>query len=166
MAVESGDDLLRQHHLGVTRVAAFFYLALGDARAARQAFGRAKRRDVRVSGGRGGLGVFMAPSTGYLVGWPLGALVTGWLMSAFPRSTPRRAAVSAFAASSLGGLLVVHACGVVGLVNIAKLSWTQAFWGTLLFVPGDLLKCAVCALVVHTVARGLPDWNLGGRALK
>ena len=119
-----------------------------------------------LSGGRGGLGVFMAPSTGYLVGWPLGALVTGWLMSAFPRSTPRRAAVSAFAASSLGGLLVVHACGVVGLVNIAKLSWTQAFWGTLLFVPGDLLKCAVCALVVHTVARGLPDWNLGGRALK
>jgi biotin transport system substrate-specific component len=87
-------------------------------------------------------------------------------MAALPRATPRSAAISAFVASSLGGLLVVHACGVIGLVQIAKLSWTQAFFGTLVFVPGDLLKSAVCALVVHTVARGLPDWNFGGRALK
>ena len=41
--------------------------------------------------------------------------------------------------------------GVIGLVNIAKLSWTQAFFGTLVFVPGDLIKCAVCAMVVHTL---------------
>jgi biotin transport system substrate-specific component len=119
-----------------------------------------------LSGGRGGFAVFMAPAAGYLLGWPLGALVTGWTMAALPRATPRSAAISAFVASSLGGLLVVHACGVIGLVQIAKLSWTQAFFGTLVFVPGDLLKSAVCALVVHTVARGLPDWNFGGRALK
>ena len=119
-----------------------------------------------LSGGRGGLGVFMAPAAGYLIGWPLGALVTGWIMTTLPRATPRSAAISAFVASALGGLLVVHAMGVVGLVNIANLSWTQAFFGTLVFVPGDLLKCAVCAMVVHTVVRGLPDWNFGGRALK
>ena len=56
--------------------------------------------------------------------------------------------------------------GVAGLVKVANLSWAQAFFGTLVFVPGDLLKCAVCAMVVHTVVRGLPDWNFGGRALK
>jgi biotin transport system substrate-specific component len=87
-------------------------------------------------------------------------------MTLLPSTTPKRAAVSAFIASLLGGVLVVHAMGVVGLVRIANLSWTQAFFGTLVFVPGDLLKCAVCAMVVHTVARGLPDWNFGGRALK
>jgi biotin transport system substrate-specific component len=119
-----------------------------------------------LSGGRGGFGVFMAPSAGYLIGWPLGALVTGWAMTMLPSATPKSAAISAFIASSLGGLLVVHAMGVAGLVRIANLSWTQAFFGTLVFVPGDLLKCAVCAMVVHTVARGLPDWNFGGRALK
>lgn len=116
-----------------------------------------------LSGGRGGLGAFFAPSSGYLLGWPLGALVTGLVMAALPAATPRRAAVSAFAASALGGLLVVHLCGVVGLVTIAKLSWSQAIWGTLVFVPGDLIKCVISALVVHTVARGLPDWPLGGR---
>ncbi|MDR3371527.1 biotin transporter BioY [Rhodoferax sp.] len=119
-----------------------------------------------LSGGRGGLGVFLAPSTGYLLGWPFGALVTGWVMSKLPSSTPNRAAISAFFASGLGGLMVVHAFGVVGLVRIANLTWTQAFFGTLVFVPGDLIKCLVCAMVVQTIARGVPDWHFGGRALK
>jgi biotin transport system substrate-specific component len=119
-----------------------------------------------LSGGRGGLGVFVAPAAGYLLGWPLGSFVTGLLMAALPQATPVRTAVSAFMASAVGGLLVVHACGVVGLVKIANLSWTQAFFGTLVFVPGDLLKCVVCAMVAHTVARGLPDWQFGGRTLK
>jgi len=117
-----------------------------------------------LSGGRGGLGVFFAPSSGYLLGWPLGALVTGLVMAALPGGTPRRAAASALVASAAGGLLVVHVCGVIGLVRIAGLSWSQAVTGTLVFVPGDLVKCAVCALVVHAVARGLPDWQFGGRA--
>ena len=46
---------------------------------------------------------------------------------------------------------------------LAKLSLSQAFMATLLFVPGDLIKCVLCALVVHTVARGMPDWPFGGR---
>ena len=33
-----------------------------------------------LSGGRGGLGVFAGPSVGYLVGFPVAAFVTGWLV--------------------------------------------------------------------------------------
>lgn len=119
-----------------------------------------------LSGGRGGFGVFLAPSAGYLLAWPLGAWVTGLLMARLPQGSARASAFSAFVASAVGGLLTVHVFGVIGLVAIASLGWSQALWGTLLFVPGDLIKCGVCALVVHTVARGLPDWNFGGRALK
>lgn len=119
-----------------------------------------------LAGGRGGFGVFLAPSSGYLIGWPLGAFVTGWMMSILPNSTPKRTAISAFFASSLGGLLTVHAFGVAGLVMLAHLTWTQAIIGTLVFVPGDLIKCILCSMVVHTVARGLPDWHFGGQALK
>jgi biotin transport system substrate-specific component len=115
-----------------------------------------------LSGGRGGLGVFFAPSSGYLMGWPIGAFVTGLAMSWLPSGTARSAAISAFVASAVGGLLVVHLCGVVGLVFIANLSWEQAVMGTLVFVPGDVIKCVLAATVVHTVARGLPDWRLGG----
>jgi len=119
-----------------------------------------------LSGGRGGLGVFMAPSAGYLLGWAPGAWLCGALMARLPSATPRSGAASAALASLVGGLLLVHATGVVGLVLLAHLGWKQALLGTLVFVPGDLIKCGFTAAVVHTVARGLPDWSLGGRALK
>lgn len=116
-----------------------------------------------LSGGRGGLGVFMAPSAGYLLAWPLGAYMTGAVMRVLPGGAPRRIATSAFVASAIGGLLVVHASGVVGLMAIAGLSLSQALIGTSAFVPGDLIKCVLTALVCHTVARGLPDWQFGNR---
>ena len=116
-----------------------------------------------LSGGRGGLGVFMAPSAGYLIGYAVAAAVTGALMAVLPQGKPLRSAFSAFVASVLGGLLALHACGVAGLMLLAKLSLPQALMTTLAFVPGDLIKCLMCALVVHAVARGLPDWPLGGR---
>ena len=115
-----------------------------------------------LSGGRGGIGMFFAPTSGYLIGWPVGAFVVGWIMHTLPSATPRAAAISAFMASVIGGLLVVHVFGVIGLVHIANLPWEKAIIGTLVFVPGDLIKCALCATVVHTVARGLPDWRFGG----
>jgi len=118
-----------------------------------------------LAGGRGGLGVFMAPTTGYLIGWTAAAFTTGLLMALLPKATPLRAAGSAFVASVVGGVLVLHSFGIAGLVLIAKIPLTQAFWGDLVFVPGDLLKCVLCALVVHTVAKALPDWRLGGRGV-
>lgn len=114
-----------------------------------------------LPGGRGGLGVFLAPAAGYLLAWPLGALVTGLILRTLPTRTPRQIALSAMAASALGGLLVIHAFGVLGLVLIAGMSPAQALIGTSIFVPGDLIKCVLCALVCQTVARGLPSWQFG-----
>ena len=118
-----------------------------------------------LAGGRGGLAAFMAPTAGYLVGWFFGAVTSGWIMSLLPSGSPRRAALSAFLAAFFGCTLSVHLCGVVGLVYIAGFTWAQAFWGTLLFVPTDLIKCAICALIVHSVARGLPDWRFNGQTI-
>jgi biotin transport system substrate-specific component len=112
-----------------------------------------------LSGGRGGFGVFFTPSAGYLIAWPVGAWVTGWIMQIFSDDSPGRLAMGAFFASLAGGLVVVHISGVVGLINIAGMSTTQAILATSTFIPGDLVKCLLCALVCHTVARGLPEWR-------
>jgi len=114
-----------------------------------------------LSGGRGGFGVFTTPSAGYLLGWPVGAFVAGWIMQVLHASSPRRIALSAFVASMFGGLMVIHLGGVVGLMAIAGMSPTQALMGTAVFVPGDLIKCILTAVICHTVARGLPDWQFG-----
>lgn len=113
-----------------------------------------------LAGGRGGLGVFLAPSAGFLIGWPLGAAVSGWLMQRLWHLTGWALVVGAFASAFAGGIAVVYACGVVGLASIAKLTVGQALWATAAFLPGDLIKCAVCAVAVQTIARGLPRWRL------
>ncbi len=116
-----------------------------------------------LAGGRGGLGVFMAPSAGYLLGYALAAGVTGGLMRLLPQGRPLRTAVSAFIASALGGLVFLHAMGIAGLVLLAQMPLDKAVLADLVFVPGDLVKCVLCAVVVHTVAKALPHWPFGGR---
>ena len=115
-----------------------------------------------LSGGRGGLGVFLSPTAGYLVGWTVAAFATGGLMALLPASTPLRAACSAFVASAVGCIGVLYVFGITGLVWIAKIPLTQALWANVAFVPGDLIKCALTAVVVHRIARAMPDWKLGG----
>jgi len=117
-----------------------------------------------LAGGRGGLGVFMAPSAGYLVGYALAAGVTGAVMALLPQGTALRTAVSAFVASVLGGVVFLHAMGIAGLVVLASMPLSKAFMADLIFVPGDLVKCVLCAVIVHTVAKAMPDWPFGGRA--
>ncbi|MBS0342707.1 MAG: biotin transporter BioY [Proteobacteria bacterium] len=114
-----------------------------------------------LSGGRGGVGVFFSPSAGFLLGWPFGAAVCGLVMQRWSR--PRERTVlwpGAFVAAFVGGIGVVYAFGITGLAGIAHLSWAQATVASAAFIPGDLLKCAICAALVQTVARGLPHWRL------
>ncbi|WP_240939457.1 biotin transporter BioY [Diaphorobacter sp. HDW4A] len=116
-----------------------------------------------LSGGRGGIGVFVAPSAGYLLGYAPAALIAGLIMRAMPQRSPALIGLGAFVAALIGGLVALHAMGVAGLMLLAHMSLKQAVLTTLAFVPGDLIKCVLCAVITHTVARGLPDWQFGGR---
>lgn len=116
-----------------------------------------------LSGGRGGFAVFAAPSSGFLVGWLFGAAVAGWVMCVLPGRTPVKLALRAFVASMVGGIGVVYAFGICGLVWLAHLTPWQALLASMAFLPGDLVKCGLCAVLVHTVARGLPDWGFDPR---
>jgi len=117
-----------------------------------------------LAGGRGGIGVFLLPSAGYLVGYALAAGVVGLLMGRLPAGSPKQAAVSALIAAVLGGVLFLHLLGIAGLMLIAQMPLAKAVMLDLAFVPGDLVKAVLCALVVHTVAKALPDWPLGGKS--
>lgn len=109
-----------------------------------------------LSGGRGGIGVFAAPSVGFLLGFPLGAAVTGAAM----RGLPGPVWIRAFAASALGGIGIVYLCGIAGLALVAHMDIRHAMIASLVFVPGDLIKAGLSALIVQTVARGLPEWQV------
>ncbi|MFJ9451590.1 biotin transporter BioY [Herbaspirillum sp. NPDC101397] len=117
-----------------------------------------------LSGGRGGVAVFVAPSAGFLLGWLLGAVVCGVSMRQFMKRMPdakgKGLLIAAFLSSLIGGIVVMYFFGILGLMLAAHLSATQATLAVLAFVPGDLVKCAVCAILVQSVVRGMPSWRL------
>lgn len=105
-----------------------------------------------LSGGRGGLAVFVGPSVGYLVGWPLGAAVIGALVSSGQLS-----ALRLFLANCIGGIFVVYALGVPGLSLVMDIPMVTAAQVSIAFLPGDLVKAGLAAAIAVSVRRALPD---------
>lgn len=104
-----------------------------------------------LSGGRGGIAPFVGPSAGFLFGWILAALVTGLIVA---RSSTRR--LPAMLLASFAGMLGEYVIGVpvLGLVlGDLRAGAVQS----LVFVPGDVLKLALAAVVAGLVHRALPD---------
>ena len=117
-----------------------------------------------LSGGRGGLAPFVSPAAGYLYGFAPAAFVTGLVMQMLPRAgAPMQLAINALIASRTGGRLFLHAMGIGGLMVLAQMPLDKAFLADMAFVPGDVIKCLLCAAIVHTIARALPDWDFPGR---
>jgi biotin transport system substrate-specific component len=106
-----------------------------------------------LAGGRGGLGVFATPSVGFLLGWPVAALVIGWLSE---RGGPTYRLAWGLVANVLGGIVVLYAAGIAGIAAVTGLSVQAAAVSTWVFVPGDLLKAVLCALVARGVHASYP----------
>lgn len=111
-----------------------------------------------LAGGRGGLGIFFGPSGGFVLAFPIAAFVIGWLIE---RLWDRLGYFTALAAILAGGIGVVYAIGVPWLAVVAKLSLLQAMTGSAAFLPGDVIKAAVAALICVTVKRAYPVISAG-----
>jgi biotin transport system substrate-specific component len=106
-----------------------------------------------LSGGRGGLGVFIGPSVGYLIGWLLGAAVIGW---ATARLLPRYPIAPALAWTALGGIVAIYLVGVPVFAAITGTPLEAALIASAIFLPGDVLKVVVTVLVAKGVHRAWP----------
>jgi biotin transport system substrate-specific component len=106
-----------------------------------------------LAGGRGGLGVFASASVGFLLAWPFAAYVTGWLSE---RAGPTYRLHWGIVANLVGGIVVVYAGGVVGVAAVLHISIEKALVGTWIFVPGDLVKVVIAALVARGVHAAYP----------
>ncbi len=112
-----------------------------------------------LSGGRGGFGIFFGPTAGYILGWIVAAAVIGYLTERF---WDRLNYVSAFLICVFGGVVVLYAIGVPWSAAVAKVTVLQALTGSAPFIPGDILKAVISAVVMVTVKRSYP--LIGSRA--
>jgi len=106
-----------------------------------------------LAGGRGGLGVFAGPSAGFLIGWPVAAFVVGWLTE---RGGSTYKLAWGLVANFVGGVVVLYAFGIAGMALVAGFSVQAAAVSTGIFLPGDLVKVVVAALVARGVHAAYP----------
>jgi len=106
-----------------------------------------------LAGGRGGLGVFFTPSVGFLLAWPLTAYVVGWLTER--GGTPYRLTWGV-AANVIGGIVVLYAAGIAGIAAVAGISVGAAAVSTWIFIPGDLVKAVLAAVIARGVHAAYP----------
>ena len=106
-----------------------------------------------LAGGRGGLGVFASPSVGFLIGWPVAAYVVGWLTE---RGGPSYRLGWGIASNIVGGIVVLYAFGIVGMVVVLDIGVWQAVVLNGWFLAGDLVKAVLTAVIARGVHAAYP----------
>ena len=106
-----------------------------------------------LAGGAGGIGMFVTPRAGFLIGFPIAAFAVGWLTERF--AVPYRLG-RGVAANVTGGIAVLYVPGILGIALLGKMSLAAAATTALVFVPGDLIKAVVAAVVARAVHRAYP----------
>ena len=106
-----------------------------------------------LSGGRGGFGAFTTPYAGFLWAFPFAALAVGWL-------TERRGAPYQLRWGipiNVVGSLVLYLGGWISLMALGGNAPVAALALLVIYLPGDLVKMVVAALVARGVHTALPD---------
>lgn len=103
-----------------------------------------------LAGGRGGLGVFVSPTAGYLIGWLVAPIVIGLIVGRRP--VWWRIALGAV----IGGILVIYLFGIPVQAWFTQLSIGETIVTSLVFLPGDLLKVAIATVVSMGLYRAYP----------
>ena len=105
-----------------------------------------------LAGGRGGLGVFVSPTAGFVIGFPFAALVAGFVVE----RTTLPLALAAGAGAVIGGIGVLYAFGLTGLSLVLGKTLGEAAFLVGAFLPGDIVKAVLCAFVTVSLARMRP----------
>ena len=104
-----------------------------------------------LAGGRGGLGVLYGPTAGFLLAWPFAAALIGWLHE---RAAP--GIELSVLANVAGGIVLIYAIGIPWLSLAAHLPLNRAALGSAAFIPGDVVKVLLAAIIADTVRRTYP----------
>ncbi|WJJ09699.1 biotin transporter BioY [Prescottella equi] len=106
-----------------------------------------------LAGGRTSLVSLSSPTAGFLIGWLPAAAVIGWLSY---RMLPRYNVFGGVAINLLGGIVVLYAFGIPGMLLKTDLTVSAAFAANLTYLPGDVIKAVVAAVVAAQVHRAYP----------
>ena len=111
------------------------------------------------AGGASGIGVLAKPSAGYLLAFPLAALLIGFLARAIVSRNQKSTGVRwglLFLAGLAGSFAFVHPMGIAGMAINAGLPVDKALMADLIYWPGDVIKNIAASAVAVAVHRAFP----------
>ena len=95
------------------------------------------------SGFRGGLGVLLGPTGGFLTGFVISACIIGKLIEKIDD-----ARIWSYFVIGLLGIIIIYACGVTQLLIVTEIGFKEAvIVGVVPFLPGDLLKLIIASFL-------------------
>lgn len=106
-----------------------------------------------LSGGRGGLGVFVGPTAGYLIGWIPGVIATGLIAHSGGR--PLRWWRIALACV-VGGIVVIYLFGIPVQSIVTGLPLGPTIVSSLAFLPGDAIKAVLATVLTLALQKAYP----------
>ena len=106
-----------------------------------------------LAGGRGGIGLLAGPSAGFIIGFPLAAYVTGWLME---KTKSVNIQISVSLSTIVGGIVILYIPGLIGMMINAGMSLNAAVVAVSIYLPGDILKVILATVVTSAIFKARP----------
>lgn len=106
-----------------------------------------------LTGWKGGFGVILGPTGGFVLAWIPAAFVVGAMVEKF---WSRLNFWNLLLCNVVGGIVVVYALGIPWLAAVAQLELTQTLIGSAVFVPGDVIKAVIASFAALVVKRSYP----------
>ena len=107
-----------------------------------------------LAGGRGGIGLLAGASAGFIVGFPVAAYITGWLME---KRKSVNILISVSVSSIVGGIVALYIPGLVGMMINAGMSLNAALVAISIYLPGDILKVILATVVTSAIFKARPN---------
>ncbi|WP_313637413.1 biotin transporter BioY [Paenibacillus sp.] len=97
-----------------------------------------------LTGGRGGIAVLVGPSAGYIFSWPIAACFIGWYSE---KIWPKLQTWKLIAVNLIFGVMLVNLIGAPIMALITNTSILTGLVGALVFLPGDIIKAVIAAVL-------------------
>ena len=106
-----------------------------------------------LSGGSGGVAVFIGPSGGYLIAWLFAPLLIGLLISHF--KIYNKSWIFELLILLLAGVIFIDLVGAIWLSYQSHITLIAALISNLAFIPGDLIKSALAVIIVRRIRKAM-----------
>lgn len=105
-----------------------------------------------LSGGRGGIGVLIGTSGGFLLAWPFCAALIGFLIE----QDTEAGALKTGLYIALGGIILMYIAGIPWMAFVGQLGLSKSMGIMLAYIPGDLVKVVLATVIARGLRRAFP----------